>query len=376
MSLHKVIWMLVGCFPLLLDAQTGIEQLSWDELVTIVNDYQGKNLYEKSFPYALRLRAMAIERYKKRGTRYTSTLRKTILASEAVGDWGLTRELWTEFLDLSRREGGKKGLKYALAISQIARAEMKLGFYQKSEALCWQAKDIKVQNPITKRWYPLQYFTASIKQLKNSNQRRAAYREYLDAKVVLISNLNTLSSIYEQRGDKEALDLVNQSALEETASMVRYVLSSTGATAIPAHVISDMSRLLEVFEDFEHYRKGEKLYLETMNMTRGSDLYEPLARKLALIYVKIGELTGAKLMYTHLLRLAEEKHGSESVPFALALADLAAFYMLVEDTSEAAKFYQKSKGIVLRIEGRESDTYIKINKELKNVYRVSQQRDE
>jgi tetratricopeptide (TPR) repeat protein len=101
-----------------------------------------------------------------------------------------------------------------------------------------------------------------------------------------------------------------------------------------------------------------------------------LAYNLASIYVKIGEYTGAKLIYTKLLQKAEKVHGVESLPFSDALADLAVFYMLIEDSSEAAKLYLKAKGIVQRLEGRDSERYKRLNKELKNVYKVTQQRDE
>jgi tetratricopeptide (TPR) repeat protein len=252
---------------------------------------------------------------------------------------------------------------------------MQLGNYEKAENLCWEVKNIKLKNPLDQRFYTIQSFNQSIDREKDSEKRKSVYRVYLDVKIVLVNSLIILASTYKAVGDTKAYNLTNETALKETSKTVKYVLNSSGGV-ISDKIILDMYNLFSIFEDFENYRKGESLYLSTMDLTRGTDLYQPLAYNLASIYVKIGEYTGAKLIYTKLLQKAEKVHGVESLPFSDALADLAVFYMLIEDSSEAAKLYLKAKGIVQRLEGRDSERYKRLNKELKNVYKVTQQRDE
>ncbi len=377
MSLRNSIFFFLAFLPQVVCGQLAeiIKKMSWEDLVGVVDDYQSKGMYAKSLPYALRMKSLAGKRYDKKEARYASILQKTAEASEAVGDWKLTKEIREELVEIHAALGDKKSLPYALAMVNLAEVEMKLGNYKTSTNICWKVKNTKIFNPLNQRYYTLQNYNHSIDRIEDSTKRRDAYREYLEAKIVLVTNLNTLSANYQKMGDQQAYELTNLAALEETTKMIRYVLNNS-YDIIPEQVIVDIRKLLKVFENFENYHKSEKLYLEIMEITRGTDLYEPLALNLAQIYVKIGEFTGAKMIYSKLLKNANEQHGAESLPFAMALVDLAAFYMLVDDSSEAAKFYLKAKGIVLRLEGRESESYIKINQKLKNVYRVSQQRDE
>jgi len=375
MSLLKTILILM--LPQLALGQLSeiINKMSWEDLVAVVDDYQNKELFAKSLPYAMRMKDLAKTRYDKKNSHYALVLRKTAKASEAVGDWKLTKEINSELVPIAAALHGKKSAHYAFALVNWANIEAKLGNYKQSEKLCWKVKNTKIQNPINQKYFPLQYFNRSIDKIKDDNKRKGAYQEYLEAKIILVTNLITLSSNYKAMGDKKAYELANQSALEETAKMVNYVLKNS-YDVIPQAVILDIRKLLSVFDDFENYQKGEQLYLETMAITRGSELYQPLALNLASIYTKIGEFTGAKMIYAKLLKDAEAQYGAESIPFALALADLATFYMKIEDSSEAAKFYLKAKGIVLRLEGRNSQIYLDINKKLKNVYRSSQKRNE
>jgi tetratricopeptide (TPR) repeat protein len=363
--------------PCFLYGQTGedLSKMSWEALVEKVDDYQDKRSYVASFPYALQMMELAKERYDKKESVYGLILTKTARASEAMGDWKLTQEIRQELVEVAATIYGKQSLTYASTLVQLAAVEMQLKHYAKAEELCWEVKNIKIKNPLNQRYYAIDAFNRSVDQHKDKEKRKTVYRIYLDVKVILVSSLITLASTYKAVGDLEAYDLTNEIALKETSKTVEYVLNSSGGV-ISDKIVSDMYNLFSIFEDFKNYKKGEQLYLSTMNLTRGSDLYQPLAYNLATIYVKIGEYTGAKLIYTKLLQNAEQVYGTESLPFSDALADLAAFYMLIEDSSQAAKLYLKSKGIVQRLEGRESERYKKLNKELKNVYKVTQQRDE
>jgi hypothetical protein len=374
--LRKILylWVLIPC-SLYGQGLADLSKMSWEELVHKVDDYQSKRFYAASLPYALQMMRLAKERYDKKESVYGLILTKTARASEAIGDWELTQTIREELVDVAATIYGKQSLTYASTLVQLANVEMQLENYEKAESLCWEVKNIKLKNPLNQRYYAIQSFNQSIDQVRDSEKRRSAYRIYLDVKIILVNNLITLASTYKAIGDTKAYDLTNETALKETAKTVKYVLNSSGGV-ISDKIIADMYNLFSIFEDFENYQKGEELYLSTMTLTRGSDLYQPLAYNLASIYVKIGEYTGAKLIYTKLLQNAEQVNGVESLPFSDALADLAAFYMLVEDSSEAAKLYLKAKGIVQRLEGRDSERYKKLNKELKNVYKVTQQRDE
>jgi len=354
---------------------TDLSKISWEDLVRKVDDYQEKRLYVASFPYALEMMDLAKERYHKKESIYGLILTKTAKASAAIGDWELTQKIRQELVDLAVSIDGKQSLIYASRLVQLAGVERKLGNYEKTEKLCWEVKNIKIQNPLSQRHYAIQFFNRSIDQVKDFEKRKSTYQVYLKVKIILVKSLITLASTYKAIGDTKAYDLTNATALKETSKTVKYVLDCSGGV-ISNKIISDMYDLFSIFEDFENYQKGEALYLSTMDLTRGTDLYAPLVYNLASIYVKIGEYTGAKLIYTKLLQNAEEVHGIQSLPFSDALADLAVFYMLIEDSSEAAKLYLKARGIVQRLEGRESERYKKLNKELKNVYKVTQQRDE
>lgn len=373
---RKIIYLLV-LMPCFLYSQEVLDcsKMSWEELVDKVDSYQSKRFYAASFPYALQMMHLAKERYNKKESIYGLILTKTARASEAVGNWTLTQEIRQELVDVAATIYGKQSLTYASTLVQLANVEMQLGNYAKTEKLCWEVKSIKIKNPLTQRSYAIQFFNQSVDAIKDAEKRRSVYRVYVDVKVILVSSLITMASTYKAIGDKEAYDLANETALKETSKTVKYVLNSSGGV-ISDKIISDMYNLFSIFEDFENYQKGEQLYLSTMDLTRGSDLYQPLAYNLAAIYVKIGEYTGAKLIYAKLLQNAEEVHGTESLPFSDALADLASFYLLIDDSSGAAKLYLKAKGIVQRLEGRESERYKKFNRELKNVYKVTQQGDE
>lgn len=377
MQLHHFLLIpLLGLAPIIWGQSNElIENMSLEDLVNVVDSYQIKNWYKESLPYAIQMRRLGKERYKKKKSRYLTLLEKTAQASSAALDWNLTQKLRMESVELTEDLYSQKSITYAAQLLELATVEMKLGNYQKSETLCWEVKNIKLQNPLNQRYYALQFFNQSIDRIKEKEKRRAVYRRYVDVKIIFVANLMTLSTNYKKMGDMEAYELTNQSALKETAGMIRYVLNNANQV-VSDEVINDMKQLFHIFEDFENYQKGEKLYLKTMAWTRGSDLYKPLALNLARIYIRIGEYTGAKMIYTKLLHLAEQKHGAESLPFAFAVADLAAFYVLIEDSSEAAKLYLKAKGIVLRLEGRKSKIYVNLNKKLKNVYRVSQQRND
>lgn len=374
--LRKILYLLL-LIPCSLYGQgvADLSKMSWEELVHKVDDYQSKRFYAASLPYALQMMRLAKERYDKKESVYGLILTKTARASEGAGDWGLTQTIRQELVDVAATIYGKQSLTYASTLVQLANVELELRNYEKAENLCWEVKNIKLKNPLNQRYYAIQSFNYSIDQVKDSEKRKSAYRIYLDVKIILVNSLITLASTYKAIGDAKAYDLTNETALKETSKTVEYVLNSSGGV-ISDKIIADMYSLFSIFEDFENYQKGEQLYLSTMDLTRGSDLYQPLAYNLASIYVKIGEYTGAKLIYTKLLQNAEQVHGVESLPFSDALADLAAFYMLIEDSSEAAKLYLKAKGIVQRLEGRDSERYKKLNKGLKNVYKVTQQRDE
>lgn len=374
--LRKILYLfiIIPCF-IYGQGKEDLSKLSWEELVNRVDAYHAKRFYAASLPYALQMMNLAKERYHKKESVYGLILTKTARASAAAGDWILTQEIRLELVDVAASIYGKQSLTYASTLVQLAEVEMELGNYEKTEKLCWEVKNIKIKNPLNQRYYAIQFFNRSIDQVKDSDKRKAAYRIYLDVKIILVNSLITLASTYKAVGDLKAYDLTNEIALKETTKTIKYVLNSSGGV-ISEKIILDMYNLFSIFEDFENYQKGEQLYLSTMDLTRGSDLYQPLAYNLASIYVKIGEYTGAKLIYAKLLQNAEEVHGTESLPFSDALADLAAFYMLIEDSSEAAKLYLKAKGIVQRLEGRDSARYQKLNKELKNVYKVTQQRDE
>lgn len=375
LRLKKILYLLIF-IPCFVNGQgADLSKMSWEDLVHKVDDYQAKRLYAESFPYALQMMYLAKERYDKKESVYGLILTKTARASEAIGDWKLTQEIRVELVDVAATIYGKQSLTYASTLVQLAEVEMKLGNYEKTEKLCWEVKNIKIKNPLNQRYYAIQFFNRSIDQVRDPEKRKATYRIYLDVKIILVNSLITLASTYKAIGDTKAYDLTNETALKETSITVQYVLNSSGGV-ISDKIITDMYNLFSIFEDFENYQKGEALYLSTMDLTRGSDLYQPLAYNLASIYVKIGEYTGAKLIYTKLLQNAEQAHGVQSLPFSDALADLAVFYMLIEDSSEAAKLYLKAKGIVQRLEGRDSERYKKLNKELKNVYKVTQQRDE
>jgi tetratricopeptide (TPR) repeat protein len=373
---RKILYLLV-VIPCFLYGQGGddLSKMSWEALVSKVDEYQSKRFYAASLPYALQMMRLAKERYDKKESVYGLILTKTARASEAIGNWELTHEIREELVEVAATIYGKESLTYASTLVQLAHVEMKLKHYETAEKLCWEVKNIKIKNPLNQRYYPIQSFNRSIDELRDREKRKTAYRIYLDVKVILVNSLIVLASTYKATGATKAYDLTNEIALKETAKTVKYVLNSSGGV-ISDKIVSDMYQLFSIFEDFENYQKGEELYLSTMNLTRGSDLYQPLAYNLASIYVKIGEYTGAKLIYTKLLQNAEQVHGTESLPFSDALADLAAFYMLIEDSSQAAKLYLKSKGIVQRLEGRDSKRYKRLNKELKNVYKVTQQRDE
>jgi tetratricopeptide (TPR) repeat protein len=373
---RKILYLLV-MIPCFLYGQGGadLSKMSWEELVHKVDEYQSKRLYAASLPYALQMMDLAKERYDKKESVYGLILTKAARASEAVGDWALTQKIREELVAVATNIYGKKSLTYASTLVQLAKVEMQLGNYEKAENLCWEVKNIKLKNPLDQRFYTIQSFNQSIDREKDSEKRKSVYRVYLDVKIVLVNSLIILASTYKAVGDTKAYNLTNETALKETSKTVKYVLNSSGGV-ISDKIILDMYNLFSIFEDFENYRKGESLYLSTMDLTRGTDLYQPLAYNLASIYVKIGEYTGAKLIYTKLLQKAEKVHGVESLPFSDALADLAVFYMLIEDSSEAAKLYLKAKGIVQRLEGRDSERYKRLNKELKNVYKVTQQRDE
>ncbi|WMX15818.1 tetratricopeptide repeat protein [Aureispira sp. CCB-E] len=362
--------------PFCLRGQEGnISDLSWEELTEAVDNYHTKRMYAASLPYALEMMNLAKERYHRKESVYGLVLTKTARASAAAGDWSLTQKIRQELVDVAATIYGKQSLTYASTLSHLADAEMQLGNYEQTEKLCWEVKNIKIKNPLNQRYYSIQDFNRSIDAIKDRDRQRNAYRIYLDVKIILVRSLITLASTYKAIGAQQAYDLTNEVALRETSKTVQYVLNSSGGV-ISDKIVTDMYSLFSVFEDFENYKKGEQLYLATMDLTRGTDLYLPLAYNLASIYVRIGEYTGAKLIYTKLLQNAEQIHGTESLAFSDALADLAAFYMLIEDSSEAAKLYLKAKGIVQRLEGRDSDRYQKLNKELKNVYKVTQQRDE
>lgn len=373
---RRILYLLVmiPCF-LYGQGEADWSKMSWDELVHTVDEYQSKRLYAASLPYALQMMDLAKERYDKKESVYGLILTKTARASEAVGDWILTQKIRQELVDVAATIYGNQSLTYASTLVQLAKVEMQLGNYEKAENLCWEVKNIKLRNPLDKRFYTIQSFNQSIDREKDSEKQKLVYRVYLDVKIVLVNSLIILASTYKAVGDTKAYNLTNETALKETSKTVKYVMNSSGGV-ISDKIILDMYNLFSIFEDFENYRKGEELYLSTMDLTRGTDLYQPLAYNLASIYVKIGEYTGAKLIYTKLLQKAEEVHGVESLPFSDALADLAVFYMLIEDSSAAAKLYLKAKGIVQRLEGRDSERYKKLNKELKNVYKVTQQRDE
>jgi tetratricopeptide (TPR) repeat protein len=377
MRLSRKILYLLLVIPCFLYGQgtLDVSKMSWEELVDKVDDYQSKRFYVASFPYALQMMHLAKERYNKKESVYGLILTKTARASEAIGDWELTQEIRQELVHFAATIYGKQSLTYASTLVQLANVEMQLGNYEKTEELCWEVKSIKIKNPLNQRSYAIQFFNQSIDQIKDIEKRKSVYRTYVDVKVILVSSLITMASTYKAIGDTEAYDLTNETALKETSKTVKYVLDSSGGV-ISDKIISDMYALFSIFEDFENYQKGEELYLSTMDLTRGTDLYQPLAYNLASIYVRIGEYTGAKLIYAKLLQNAEKVYGTESLPFSDALADLASFYLLIEDSSGAAKLYLKAKGIVQRLEGRESERYKKFNKELKNVYKVTQQGDE
>jgi len=374
--LRKILYLfiIIPCF-IYGQGKEDLSKLSWEELVNRVDAYHAKRFYAASLPYALQMMNLAKERYHKKESVYGLILTKTARASAAAGDWALTHEIRLELVDVAASIYGKQSITYASTLVQLAEVEMELGNYEKTEKLCWEVKNIKIKNPLNQRYYAIQFFNRSIDQVKESDKRKSAYRIYLDVKIILVNSLITLASTYKAIGDLKAYDLTNEIALKETTKTIKYVLNNSGGV-ISEKIILDMYNLFSIFENFENYQKGEQLYLSTMDLTRGSDLYQPLAYNLASIYVKIGEYTGAKLIYAKLLQNAEEVHGTESLPFSDALADLAAFYMLIEDSSEAAKLYLKAKGIVQRLEGRGSARYQKLNKELKNVYKVTQQRDE
>lgn len=348
--------------------------MDWEALIQQIERYQNRGEYAKSYPYVERMKTLAITRYNQKGWQYATVLRRLANAVDALGNWEESKKVKVELLKVVDQLDGTKGARYALVLAELAYTELQLKNYQRSEQLCWEVKSIRIQNPINQKYYPLQIYTKSIDDLKNKDDRRRAYKEYLEAKVVEITNLNTLASTYKAIGDEDAYTLINTSALQATSNMVRYVLGQS-AGVIPANVIADMRKLFRVFEHYENYVGGEKLYLQTLDWTRGSDLFPPLARNLAFMYRKTGELTGAKMLYIILLQHAEGVHGSESVSFARALVDLGDLYMGINDTSEAAKLYLKAKSIVLRLEGRESELYQEIDKALKNVYRTSQQRN-
>lgn len=377
MLLSRKILYLLALIPCFLYGQgeADLSKMSWEELVNKVDEYQSRRLYAASLPYALQMMDLAKERYDKKESVYGLILTKTARASEAVGDWELTQKIRQELVAVAANIYGKQSLTYASTLVQLAKVEMQLGNYEKAENLCWEVKNIKLKNPLDQRFYTIQSFNQAIDRERDSEKRKSVYRVYLDVKIVLVNSLIILASTYKAVGDTKAYNLTNETALTETSKTVKYVLNSSRGV-ISDKIILDMYNLFSVFEDFENYRKGEALYLSTMDLTRGTDLYQPLAYNLASVYVKIGEYTGAKLIYTKLLQKAEEVHGIESLPFSDALADLAVFYMLIEDSSAAAKLYLKAKGIVQRLEGRESERYKKLNKELKNVYKVTQQRNE
>lgn len=374
-SLRAILYLCILIPSCLCAQEEDLSKLSWEELVHKVDEYHAKRFYVASFPYALQMMRLAKDRYDKKESVYGLILTKTARASAAIGDWKLTQEIRQELVDVAASIYGKQSITYASTLVQLADAEMQLGNYEQTEKLCWEVKNIKIKNPLNQRHYAIQFFNRSIDQVKDNGKRKIAYRVYLDVKIILVNSLITLASTYKAIGDSKAYDLTNEIALKETAKTIEYVLNSSGGV-ISAKIVSDMYNLFSIFEDFENYQKGEQLYLSTMNLTRGTELYQPLAYNLASIYVRMGEYTGAKLIYTKLLQEAEEVHGVESLPFSDALADLAAFYLLIEDSSEAAKLYLKAKGIVQRLEGRESERYQTLNKELKNVYKVTQQRDE
>jgi tetratricopeptide (TPR) repeat protein len=374
--LRKILYLLV-VFPACIYGQgeADLTEMPWETLVQKVDEYHAKHFYAASLPYALQMMHLAKERYDKKESVYGLILTKTARASAAIGDWELTKEIRAELVDVAATIYGKQSLTYASTLVHLANVEMELGNYKETEKLCWEVKNIKIKNPLNQRYYAIQFFNRSIDQVKDNNKRRTTYRVYLDVKIILVNSLITLASTYKAIGDAKAYNLTSEIALKETAKTVEYVLNSSGGV-ISAKVVADMYNLFSIFENFENYQKSEELYLSTMDLTRGTDLYAPLAYNLASIYVKIGEYTGAKLIYTKLLQNAEQVHGTESLQFSDALADLAAFYMLSENSSEAAKLYLKAKGIVQRLEGRESARYQKLNKELKNVYKATQQRDE
>lgn len=352
-----------------------IEEMSWDDLVATVDNYQNKGLYSASLPYSLQLLNLAEKRYHKKTSRYALILKQVALAREAVGNWKESLPLRKELLAIIATVYGKKTLDYALALNSLAYVNTKLGFYLESEQLCWELKNVKLQHPLNQRYYTLKEFIHSIDKIRDKKQRQKTYRVYLDAKLIWIKNLIILSENCQAMGDAVAAELVILSAMKATVQTTHYVLHQSKG-AVGKNIQDDLKELFQVFEHYEHYEKGEQLYLSTIALVRNSDLYQPLASNLATIYVTIGEYTGAKLVYTKLLQDAEKKHGVESQAFAMALADLAAFYALIEDSSEAAKLYLKAKSIILRLEGRDSPTYHKINKQLKDVYRRSQNRNE
>lgn len=375
LKIYFLILLIGGSKFLLGQSNNLVDNLSWDDLVHVVDSYQLKKLYVESLPYVIRMQTWGKERYHKKEFRYARILHTVVQTTEEVGDWERSKAIRTELLNLAKRIFSDKSVDYANALVRLADVEMHLGNYIESEALCWQAKNVKLKNPLNQRYYSLQFFNRSIDQVGDKEKRRQVHKIYLDVKMICIRNLMTLASNYRKMGDYQAYELTNQSALEETTKVIRYLLKHSNKS-ISDDVVKEMKQLFQVFENFENYQNGEKLYLSTLELTRQSDLYEPLALNLALIYIKIGEYTGAKMIYAKLLQQAEKKYGTESLAFARVLENLAGFYMLIEDSSKAAKLYQKAKGIVLRLEGRDSKTYIKLNKKLKNVYRVSQQRNE
>lgn len=137
-------------------------------------------------------------------------------------------------------------------------------------------------------------------------------------------------------------------------------------------IIQDLAYTYELVENFE---SAEKLYLQSMQLTKTlygekNAKYALLLNNVGLLYIKMGNYVIAEKMIITALQTGEEVFGTNNIDYASGLNNLGLLFKSMGDYSKSEIYYQKALKITENVVGTEHPYYAIYLFNLASLYQV------
>ena len=343
--------------PLFAAAQTPdstvIKQV--DSLLQISRSHLRNDL-NKALEIAFAAKKLSFEKLGRETQTYSKSCNYYGIALKFIGDYEEAAKWYLESIAVDEKTIGKEHADYAGNLINLAGIYRLLSYFEKSELLLLDAKNI-FENKLHDRNHPFYYNCLIV--LANLYSMTGEYEKaeplYLEAKAIREKSsgkdpyLFNLAILYSVMGNYEKAEQLYFETL--TAAEMEWGKEHINYAAI-------LDNLGINYKRRGAYKKAESLYLESMTI-RERELgkehldYATSLYNLASLYKEMGDYEKAEKFILEALPVYEKTVGKDNYSFGRSLIGLTSMYMDKGDYNEAETILLQAKSIIEKTMGKQ-----------------------